>query len=139
MQVLILFCIILKKIKTKNLYLTSHIRNRQHKLSRAFIVTNKVSSNKLYHLVTSFFLHRTTLYRRVSAKGALSIILRIWYGAAGFPPTTCRSRSGRSTTELSRPLKLFFLISACLFSDLPLFLFLVTTTHNGHDNNVVFR
>ena len=33
-------------IKIKKLYLTSHIRNRQHKLSRPFIVTNKVSINK---------------------------------------------------------------------------------------------
>ena len=34
------------KIKIKKLYLTSHITNRQHKLNRAFIATNKVSINK---------------------------------------------------------------------------------------------
>lgn len=34
------------KVKIKKLYLTLHIRNRQYKVSRAFIATNKVFINK---------------------------------------------------------------------------------------------
>ena len=80
----------------------SHIRNRQHELSRAFTATNKVSSNKLYLPDDFFLFSRTTLFTRASAKAAAGPSFYA-FGMAqpGFEPTTSRSRSGRSTSELS--------------------------------------
>ena len=83
------------KIKIKKLYLTSLIRNRQHKLVRAFIVTKQYLFNR--YLPALLYLPSTTPFMQASAREPLVPFLHFGMVRLGFEPMTSGSESGHFT------------------------------------------